>query len=142
MRELHLRGPVVAHFEGQGRLVVPEVPVTGRRADVVAVGAEDLIAIELKLWRWRQAFRQALAYQVWAERAYVCLPLSRALDAWRHRDRFESEGIGLLAVVRDEVRTLLPARPSSRRFPPLTDRVRLMLMDGSESLAGLNGERF
>lgn len=124
MREVELVGPIVDHFESRGFRAVSEVPVAGRRADLVAISDEALVAVELKVSLWRQALRQALAYQLWAPQAYVAMPFPRALQAMRHRDRFEEEGIGLLGVLDGDVRTILPAAASPRLFPALADLVR------------------
>ena len=146
MREVELLGPIVDHFETQGFVAVPEVAVAGRRADVVAVREDTLLAVELKVSAWPRALRQAMAYQVWAPEAYVALPFPRALSAARHRHRFAREGIGLLAVLDDEVRTFLPAAPSPRLFPALSDLVRRQLSHPGPHLDAfsdeLTGERF
>jgi hypothetical protein len=128
VREVELLGPVVDHFETRGFRAVPEVPVAGRRADVVAVRDDSLLAVELKVSEWRHALRQAMAYQVWAPEAYVALPFAHALRAAHHRYRFDTEGIGLLGILDGEVRTLLPAAPSPRLFPALSELVRRQLM--------------
>ncbi|HKZ63477.1 MAG TPA: hypothetical protein VJ400_03440 [Thermoplasmata archaeon] len=127
MLESELLPPIERHFAAQGLRTVPEVTVAGHRADLVAVSEGSFVAVELKVHEWRQALRQAIAYQVWAPLAYVALPFSRALHVSRHRHRFEAEGIGLLAVLGDEVRTFLPAMPSARLFPALSDLVRRQL---------------
>lgn len=128
MRESDLLPPLVAHFEARGMRTVPEVAVAGRRADLVAVSEDALVAVEMKLGAWRQALRQAVAYQVWAPVAFVALPFPHALRAARCRDRFEEEGIGLLAVLDGEVRTFVPAEESPRLFPALTELVRGRLL--------------
>lgn len=127
VREVELLGPVVNHFETRGFRAVPEVAVAGRRADIVAVREDTLLAVELKVSAWPRALRQAMAYQVWAPEAYVALPFARAMRAVRHRHRFAAEGIGLLAVLDGEVRTFVPAAPSPRLFPALSDLVRRQL---------------
>lgn len=142
MRESDLLPPLVRHFESRGFRVFAEVPVTGRRADLVAVTGDGLVAVELKLARWREAVRQAVAYQVWAPHAYVALPFPRAIRAARHRPRFEAEGVGLLAVLDGDVRTFWPAAPSPRLFPSLTDLVRARLVPSVPLDAFPTGERF
>ncbi len=124
MFESELLAPVARHFEGLGLRAIPEVPVAGRRADLVAVSEDALVAVELKVSAWREALRQAIAYQVWAPHSYVALPFPRALRACHARHRFEDAGVGLLAVREDGVRTFVPAASSPRLFPPLTDYVR------------------
>ena len=124
MREAELLPPLVHHFESRGFRAFSEVPVAGRRADLVAVSDDAILAVEVKLSRWRQALRQAIAYELWADEAYVALPFPRALAALRHRHRFDAEGVGLLAVLDGDVRAFVPAAPSMRRFPALADLVR------------------
>lgn len=143
VREADLLPPLVRHFERLGWRTFPEVKVAGRRADLVALSADALVAVEAKLARWRQAVRQAVAYQVWAARAYVALPFPRAIRAVRDRPRFEAEGIGLLAVLDGDVRTFWPAAPSPRLFPALSDFVRARLAAPPRSRAPpFTGERF
>lgn len=128
MHEAELLPPLVHHFESLGFRAVAEVPVAGRRADLVAVSDEGLVAVELKVSAWREALRQAVAYQVWASHAYVALPFPRAVRVSHHRDRFESEGVGLLAILGRDVRTFVSAAPSPRLFPALSDLVRRRLL--------------
>ena len=125
LRERDLLGPVASHFQDLGYEAFAEVEIAGRWADFVAVSDEELIAVELKLRAWREAIRQAMAYQLGADRAFVAMPLVEAHQAYRGRFAFEREGIGLLAVDDAErVRTVLNPAPSPRRFPPLTDSLR------------------
>ena len=135
--ERDLASPVAGHFEALGFRVFAEVDIAGRWADLVAVGPE-IVAVELKLRAWREALRQATAYQLGADAAYVALPLETAQRAHGDRHAFEREGIGLLAV--DEaggVRTVLPSAPSPRRMPPLGDWLR----ENLETLSERNFQR-
>lgn len=54
------------------------------------------IAIELKLFKWRRAIKQALLYQLCADLVYVALPS----DTARRVDlgQFEESGVGLISV--------------------------------------------
>lgn len=122
-RESDLTGPVKTFLEFRRYSVLDEVVVGGRRADLVGIG-ETVAAVELKLRDWRAALRQATAYQLGAEYAWVAMPLAAAAIALRYRDRFEREGVGLLGVVGTECRTLIEARPSPRLLPPLEDTAR------------------
>lgn len=131
MREAELRGALVRHFEALGHQTALEFEVARRRADIVVLAGDSVVAVELKVSRWRQALRQAVAYQVWAPWAYVALPYSRGFQAMRHRHRFEAHGVGLLAVRDEEVRTFLPARPSPRLFPALAEHTLRRLADGT-----------
>jgi hypothetical protein len=40
------------------------VPILGRRADLIGTRDDALVAVELKLRDWREALRQAIAYQL------------------------------------------------------------------------------
>ena len=140
--ERDLAAPVAGHLESLGYRVFAEVDIAGRWADLVGIGA-DVVAVELKLRAWREALRQATAYQLAADRAYVALPLRWAQEAHRKRFAFEREGIGLLAVDPEGmVRTVLSAGPSPRRMPALTDGLRedLGAVDAiADALAALVG---
>src|SRR2546426_360049 len=45
-----------------------EVPILGRRADLVGSRGATVAAIEMKMHRWGEALRQAIAYQLGANR--------------------------------------------------------------------------
>lgn len=101
-----------------------EVPILGRRADLVGARDSTLVAVELKMTDWREALRQSIAYQLAADRVWVAMPLAAASAAYRQRWRFEAEGVGLLAVDdRGSVRTPIAAGPSPRLLPYLRERV-------------------
>ncbi len=101
-----------------------EVPILGRRADLIGARDDALVAVELKMSDWREALRQAIAYQLAADRTWVAMPLSSASSAYRQRWRFEAEGVGLLAVDdRGVVRTPIRAGPSPRLLPYVRERV-------------------
>ncbi|HUR70119.1 MAG TPA: hypothetical protein VM370_12815 [Candidatus Thermoplasmatota archaeon] len=126
--EAELAAPVGAWFVGQGYEAFFEVHFNGRIADVIAVKGDEVVAVELKLRDFRQAHRQAIAYQVGCHRSYVGVPLETALQVMR-RDRhaFERSGTGLLAIEGDEVRELLPARlHEARHLPFMADALRAL----------------
>jgi len=75
--------------------------------------------------RWAEALRQAIAYQLAADRVWVAMPLEAACRAYRQRWTFQSEGVGLLAVDNaGRVRSPILAAPSPRLLPFLRDGVR------------------
>ncbi len=83
-----------------------------------------MTAIEMKMDRWADALRQAIAYQLAADRVWVAMPLAAASRPYRQRWIFEAEGVGLLAV--DEtgrVRSPILAAPSPRLLPFLREKV-------------------
>ncbi len=101
-----------------------EVPILGRRADLLGLRAGTVTAIEAKMNNWTQALRQAIAYQLGADQSWVAMPLVAASRGYRQRWRFEAERVGLLAIDdRGGVRTAIPAGPSPRLLPFLRDKI-------------------
>lgn len=122
--EAQLLPPLAAWLEAAGYRVRAEVPILGRRADLVGSRGEAVAAVELKLHDWSEALSQAMAYQVGADLAWVAMPLASASRAYRQRWRFEAQGVGLIAV--DDVgavRTPIPAGPSPRLLPFVREAV-------------------
>jgi hypothetical protein len=123
-READLREPVTKWLRDGGFQVRLEVPILSRRADLVAARAGLVTAIEMKLHDWAQALRQAMAYQIAANCAWVAMPLAAACRAYRERWRFEAEGVGLLAVDdHGHVRVPILAGPSPRLLPFVQEKV-------------------
>jgi hypothetical protein len=123
--EAELLDPVSRWLADAGFEVRTEVPILARRADVLGVRPDGLAAVEMKMRDWSGALRQAMAYQVAADWAWVAMPLAAASRAYRQRWYFEEEKVGLLAV--DDgghVRVPIPAGASPRRFPTLGERIR------------------
>jgi hypothetical protein len=67
------------------------------RAPAGWVAKSELVAVEAKLIRWREALDQAVVYRRYADRAYVLLPKRSAAIAARHKDLFLENGVGLLS---------------------------------------------
>ncbi len=122
--EAELAPPVTAWLVDAGYRVEAEIPIVGRRADLVGKREDGVVAVELKLRDWTAALHQATAYQLAADRAWVAMPLAAASSAYRHRWRFEAEGVGLLAVDNEGgVRAPIPASASPRLLPYLRERL-------------------
>src|SRR5437870_9443410 len=60
--ESDLREPVATWLCHEGFDVRMEVPILGRRADLVGSRGTTVAAIEMKMHRWVEALRQAIAY--------------------------------------------------------------------------------
>src|SRR5881409_1487641 len=122
--ESDLREPVATWLRDAGFDVRIEVPILGRRAGLVGSRGTSVTAIEMKMHRWAEALRQAIAYQLAADRVWVAMPLDAASRAYRQRWTFQSEGVGLLAVDdRGRVRSPIPALPSPRLLPFVREKV-------------------
>ena len=74
--ESDLLEPVSTWLQAAGFDVFDEVPILRHRADVVGLRGDGVTAIEMKLSKWDQALRQAIAYQLAADWAWVAMPLS------------------------------------------------------------------
>src|SRR5206468_13001511 len=113
-----LREPVATWLRDAGFDVRIEVPILGRRADLVGSRGTSVTAIDMKMHRWGEALRQAIAYQLAADRVWVAMSLDAACRAYRQRWTFQSEGVELLAVDdRGRVRSPILAAPSPRLLP-------------------------
>src|SRR5437870_7296294 len=122
--ESELAEPIAAWLERAGFTVRMEVPILGRRADLLGLRPGSLMAIEAKMNNWAQALRQAIAYQLGADRSWVAMPLAAASRAYRQRWHFEAERVGLLAIDdQGGVRSAIPAGPSPRLLPFLRDKI-------------------
>jgi hypothetical protein len=98
-------------------LIVEEMRIGGRRADLVAVTSKgDLLAIELKVHDWSRALAQAATNLVFADFSYVGL-----WDGSTQRariDEAELMGVGvILCGIEGEFRVLVSAARSSRACP-------------------------
>lgn len=125
LKEIHLLGSLEAFFAEHGFETFTEVRMINRWVDLIAVGNGRIIAVEMKLDNWRQALRQALAYQLGADYSVVGMPLGKAIDAYRSRYYFRKEGVGLFGVrVRTpEVRVLIEPELSTRIMPTIRDNL-------------------
>lgn len=94
------------------------------RTDVVAVtNAGEVIAIEAKLTRWRDALHQAYRNTCFAHVSYVLLPERAATLAKQYAEEFTRRMVGLCCLMEDRVEVLLEAPRTVPLQPWLTDRV-------------------
>jgi len=80
-----------------------------------------IIAIEMKLRRWREALEQAIAYQKFADEAYVVLGETQRQLSCEARDAFSSCGVGL--IIYDDGRFEAQISAASKMPIPSADRV-------------------
>ena len=91
--------------------------VIQRRSGAFAVnpgipfGAMNVVAVEAKLRRWREAMEQAIAYQRFANAAYVALPSDGVHDGGvALRRAAQQHGVGILRVAGHRVTRVADAR--------------------------------
>ena len=97
--EASLLEPVAAYFKRKSfRLQAHEMRFYDYRVDLYGFSRSEArtIAVELKMYKWRRAFEQAIVYQLCADLVYIAMPLRSAgrVDI----DLLSAHGIGLLAV--------------------------------------------
>ena len=76
-----------------------QIPALGGRIDFVGIRPSyEVIAIEAKLSRWRNALKQAKKYQLLADKVYVAVPEKVARNALKKKHQFKESGVGLISV--------------------------------------------
>ncbi len=75
------------------------------RTDIIAVDEDgDVVAIEAKITRWRDALRQAYRNRCFAHRSYIVVPKPVAIHAASEsEDEFTRRRVGLCYVERGDV---------------------------------------
>ena len=137
--ESDLREPLATWLCDEGFDVRMEVPILSRRADLVGSRGATVAAIEMKMHRWGEALRQAIAYQLGADLVWVAMPLAAASKAYRERWTFEAEGVGLLAVDdRGHVRGPIRAAASPRLLPFVREKLLETLQIRESALRSLS----
>jgi DNA-binding Lrp family transcriptional regulator len=84
----------------------------------------EIVAIEAKLTRWREAVEQATRYLEFANRSYIAMPAESFIAADPILSACAGAGVGALSVAADETVTLL--MEARHREPQTTERVRLV----------------
>jgi hypothetical protein len=69
----------------------------------------EVIAIEAKLTRWKEALEQAAWHRQYVDRSYVLLPIQHAGVAIASTPTFVASGVGLLVAEADRITEAVPA---------------------------------
>jgi hypothetical protein len=114
IREDELRLPVLKLFPPEQYFCKSEVPFGIKRIDMVfrqRNNDQEIVAVELKLRKWRKAVWQATANRQIATFSYVALPSQMA--AFIDKQLMVSLGLGLIVTdSEDNARIVLPAKRS------------------------------
>lgn len=114
IREDELRVPVQKLFPPEQYFCKSEVPFGLKRIDMVfrrRSNNQEIVAVELKLRKWRKAVWQATANRQIATYSYVALPAQNA--AAIDKQLMASLGLGLIVTdSADDARIVLPAKRS------------------------------
>ncbi|MFQ6061100.1 MAG: hypothetical protein ACE5KV_07405, partial [Thermoplasmata archaeon] len=117
--------------------VYSEVRMITRWVDLIAVKGSEVVAVEIKIRDWKQALKQAVAYQLGADYSLVAMPFNTACEAYRNRYWFQKEGVGLIAIRphHRDTRVLLEPERSARMLPIVRDNLFIILeMNGEKKL--------
>jgi hypothetical protein len=112
--EEELREPVRVYFKDKSYSVFDEAKLFSRGIDVIAKRKNTVIAIELKVQKWRRAIQQAYMDLRVANYAFVALPEAK----WERIDRrvfheAYTSGIGLLSVNGNVSQVMPPAKSNN-----------------------------
>jgi hypothetical protein len=92
----HAADSAVSALQRRGAIAKRDSGEVELRPEFDVSGSIRLIAIEMKLKRWREALSQAIEYRKFADEAYVVLDGQQARINIEVRDAFVANGIGLL----------------------------------------------
>lgn len=115
VKEADLYAPVISLF-GDDYSTACDVQLGPKKIDLVLASknANKIIAVEIKVSKWKQALRQALNYQLAADESYVAI-LEKHSSAIRS-EAFNQLGIGLITINSEGQASIkIPAKESSRR---------------------------
>lgn len=120
--EEELREPVRVYFKTKNYSVFDEAKLFSRGIDVIARQRNNVVAVELKVQKWRRAIQQAYMDLRVSNCAFVALPEMK----WERIDRkiFHEAyiyGIGLLSV-NGNVKQIMRPVPSNIIQPKLRQR--------------------
>lgn len=94
--EIELFPAVEQYYQREGYNVEREVPMRSRVIDIICRNCEEIIAIEIKVRNWKKALRQAIIYQLCANKTYVAL--CHKYLGGVESDFFLKYGVGLIEV--------------------------------------------
>lgn len=116
-----LSQPVVERLKQLGCRVRREVPVNGKRVDVLGSRRGEFIAVELKLRKWREALYQAFIHRCWSDLSYIAVDGAIEHLVLNNQHLFEDAGVGAYVVhdPEEEPELLISAR-TSRTLNPKT----------------------
>jgi len=80
-----------------------------------------LVAVEMKLRRWKEALSQAAEYRRFADESYVVMDGNQVQVSDESRAEFTRNGVGLILQSMDEIRFEIPAELTVP--PPSVDRL-------------------
>jgi hypothetical protein len=123
---------LLQHLDDGGATARAEFDYTSGRSDVVLLGdGDEVLAIEAKLTRWREALHQAYRNRCFAHRSYVALPPEVAARAGRYASEFALRRVGIYAVSPHGLTLILECEHEAPVLPWLTATALTLLREGA-----------
>lgn len=98
MSEQIIQKTLFRYLKRKHKKAKEKIFVLNRCVDIVYINEnKELITIEIKLHDWRKAIRQAIDHQMYADRAYICMPQYTKVGK-PLIDELSKYGVGLLLV--------------------------------------------
>jgi len=108
----HAATSAILALQRVGAIIKRESGEVQLRPEYDVSGSVRLIAIEMKLKRWREALQQSVAYRKFADEAYVVLDGNQVHVNTEVREAFIASGIGLLLQYGEELWSEIMAPPT------------------------------
>lgn len=89
------------------------------KTDIITISANtEVIAIEAKLIKWREALQQAYRNKCYADKSYILLPIETANVAVKYGYEFERRGIGLCSIENNQIIIIREASTADAPIQP------------------------
>lgn len=114
--------PIRRLFPLRRYLIKREIPFNGKTIDVLLMDRKShrLIAIELKVHKWKKALRQAAVYQLCASQVYIALWHKHINET--NKELIANYGLGIIEVKKIGKNTLKSEIILSPKQPELLNR--------------------
>lgn len=102
-----------SYFNAKNFEVYEEVRFFSKKIDIICINkdSEEIIAVEMKVKKWKKALQQSLINQVCADKVYVAFWHENIEAIKKCRDLFEKYGVGVLEV-NSSIIPIIPAKSS------------------------------
>lgn len=114
IKEADFIRPIQQLFPKSKYQMLSEVPFNGKHIDLLFLSKETrkLIAIEMKVKKWKRALRQAAVYQLCANMVYIALWCDHINED--NKEEITNRGLGLISIERghgDNLKAKIVAGP-------------------------------
>lgn len=116
IKEEYIEKKLTKFYKKEKKYVVKnQVWFSQKRIDIVIKDGDDIIAVEVKIYDWKNALRQANLNKIFCHKSYVAIWHTYAHRAEKQKEFFENNGIGLISIDEDfSPREII--EPSKQKF--------------------------